>query len=209
MAVGVAGQNEHVEGLARQVEAVALVDEQRRLDRRDRQLVLLAHRALGVLGRHPVGQQVALEARPRFGIQPGAHRQLAIAPALHDLGRARQLGQARAGADVVGVVVRDHEPAHVRMPEQRQRLQPAPPGTRSAEAAIDQRPPLGIVDGVAVHVVERPGQGLRDAVHATAELLELELAPRPGAQGAVRPCSTNAACVTGIACAKCRSAASA
>ena len=75
----------------------------------------------------------------------------------------------------------------MRVPEQRQRLLPATPGAGGAEAAVDQRPALGVVDGVAVHVVERPGQGLRDAVHAAAELGDLELAPRTGAQGAVRP----------------------
>ena len=65
VAVGVTRQDEHLERLARELEHVALVDEMRRLDRRDRQLVLLARRALGVLARHAVRQQVAAEARRR------------------------------------------------------------------------------------------------------------------------------------------------
>ena len=115
------------------------------------------------------------------------HGQLAVAPALHDLLGARELGQSRARADVIGVVVRDHEAAHVRVPEQRERLLPAAPGARRADPAVDQRPALRVVDCVAVDVVERPGQRLRDAMHAVAELLHLELAPRAAAQGAVRP----------------------
>ena len=203
------GEHEHLERLARELEGVALVDEARRLDGRDRQLVLLAGRSLGVLGGHPVGEEIAREARPRVGVEPRPHGQVAVDPALHDLLGARQLGQARARPDVIGVVVRDHEPAHVRVAEQRQRLPPAPAGAGRPEAAVDQRPAVGVVDGVAVDVIERPGQRLRDAVHAAAELLHLELAPRASAQGAVRPCATNDACVTGIACAKCASTASA
>ena len=207
--VGVARHDEDVERLAREVERVALVDEVRRLDRRDRQLVLLVDGALGVLDGHAVGDEVAPEARCGLRVDPGADRQLAVAPALHDLRRLRELGEARARPDVIGVVVRDHEAAHERIAEQRERLAPAPAGAGRAEAAVDQRPALGVVDGVAVDVIERPRQRLRDAVHATAEVLDLELAPRTRAQGAVRPCATNAACVTGIVCSKCRSAASA
>jgi hypothetical protein len=43
-----------------------------------------------------------------------------------------------------------------------------------------------------VDVVERPGQWQRDAVHAATEILHLEFARRPSAQGAVRPCAMNA-----------------
>ncbi len=187
MAVGMTREEEHVERLAGEVEGVSLVHEHGRLDGRDRKLVLLAGRALGVGERHAVGQQVALEASTRVEIEPRAHGQLAIAGALHDLLRAGELGQARARADVIRVVVRDHEPTHARVPEQFERLFPAAAGAGSAQPAVDQRPALGVVDRVAVHVVECPRQRLRDAVDATAELLDLELAPRACAQGAVRP----------------------
>ena len=187
VAVRVAGQHEHVERLAGEVERVALVHEVRRLDGHERNCVLVADRALGEVRRHAVSHQVALEARAGLGIEPGGHGQLAVAPALHDLLGAGELGQSRARADVVGVVVRDHEAAHVRVPELRERLLPAPPGARRAEPAVDQRPALRVVDRVAVDVVERPRQRLRDAVHAVAQLPHLELAPRAAAQGAVRP----------------------
>ena len=45
VAVGVTGQDEHVERLAGEIERVALVHEVRRLDGRDRQLVLLVRRS--------------------------------------------------------------------------------------------------------------------------------------------------------------------
>ena len=89
VAVGVPGQDEHVEGLAGQVERIALVHEPGRLDRRDRQLVLLARGALGVLDRHAVRQQVALEARTGVEVEPRAHGQLAVARPLQDLLGAR------------------------------------------------------------------------------------------------------------------------
>ena len=209
VAVGVTGQEQHLERLAGEIEGVALVDEVRRLDGRDRQLVLGLRGARGVLARHPVPKHPALEAVAGVAIEPRAHGQLAIDAPLHDLLRARDLRQAGARADVVGVVVRDHHAPDVRVPEQRECLLPAPAGSRRAEAAVDQRPALGVVDRVAVHVVERPRQRLRDAMHAIAEVLHLELAPRADAQGAVRPWATNAACVTGMACSKCGSAASA
>ena len=187
MAVGVTREDEHVEGLAGEVEGVSLVHQHGRLDGRDRKLVLLVGRALGVGERHAVGQQIALEAGSRVEIEPRAHRQLAIAGALHDLLDSGQLGQAGARADVIRVVVRDHEATDARVSEQSECLFPAAAGSGGAEPAVDQRPALGVVDRVAVHVVECPRQRLRDAVDATAELLHLELAPRACAQGAVRP----------------------
>jgi hypothetical protein len=95
------------------------------------------------------------------------------------------------------------------MPEPCERLLPAAARAGGAEPAVDQRPALRVVDRVAVHVVERPGQGLRDAVDAAAEIADLELAPRARAQGAFRPSSTNEPWVTGIAASKWRSTAAA
>ena len=85
VAVGVAGQQEHLERLAGEVERVALVHEVGRLDRRDRQLVLLLGRALRVLARHAVREQPALEAVAGAEVEPRAHGQVAVDAALHDL----------------------------------------------------------------------------------------------------------------------------
>ena len=108
---------------------------------------------------------------------------------------------ARARSDVVGVEVRDHDAAHLRVAEQRERLRQRLPVSGVPRPQSIERPALGILDRVAVHVVERPGKRQRDAVHAAAEIR-----PRARAagarQGAVRPNSTNAACVTGMCSAK-------
>ena len=119
--VGVARQHEHVERLAGEIERVALVDQVRRLDG-----------AIGSSSSSPAERSASSPAcrgragsgrsAARVGIEPGAHRQVAIARALHDLLGAGQLGQARARPDVIGVVVRDHDAPHLRIAEQRERL---------------------------------------------------------------------------------------
>ena len=68
--------------------------------------------------------------------------------------------------------------------------------------------PDGVLDRIAMHVVELPRQRLRDAVHAAAEISDLRR-PRLSHQGAVRSFATKAACVIGIRMAKSRSTASA
>ena len=83
MAVRVTRQEKDLEGLAGEVEDVALVDEARRLHRRDRQLVLLLDGALGVLARHAVQQQPLPEAIGGVAVEPRAHGQVAVDPALH------------------------------------------------------------------------------------------------------------------------------
>ena len=99
--------------------------------------------------------------------------------------------------------MRDHDAPHARVAELRERLAPAGVGLGGAEAAVDERPALGILERVAVDVIERPGERQGDAVDAVADCRELHR------QGARRSNSTNAACVTGMRSEKICSTASA
>ena len=113
----------------------------------------------------------------------------------------RECDERRARADVVGMEVRDHDAAHLRLPELLERVAPGMLRLRRSEAAVDQRPALRILDRVAVDVVERPWQRVGDAVDAPAQIRDR--------QGARRPNSTKAACVTGMCSEKNTSTASA
>ena len=91
----------------------------------------------------------------------------------------------------------------MRVAELRERVAPPDLGLGRAETAVDDGPALGILERVAVDVIERPGQGKGDAVDALADRRDLDR------QGARRSNSTNAACVTGMCSEKICSTASA
>ncbi len=166
--VGVARQEEHEEPLVRDLDSVALGDQAGRLRGVDRDATLVVGRPGGLGLGHAVSAQIRSEGAV-VGAKPGSLREFPVGCALDDLGGVRELLERAARTDVVGVVVGDDDAADSRRPQLCECFRPAAGRSRRSEAAVDDRPPVGILERVAVDVVERPGKRERDAVDPAAE----------------------------------------
>ena len=201
MAVRVSPQHEHAERHARDLDLVALLDQARRLGHVHLCLEGRPEPRRDEVVRHAEGPEVLGRLRLVASRSERALGRCGVLGALHDLLGAGECDERRARADVVGMEVRDHDAAHLRLPELLERVAPRTLRLRRSEAAVDQRPALRILDRVAVDVIERPRQRVGDAVDAPTQIRDR--------QGARRPNSTKAACVTGMCSEKNTSTASA
>jgi len=167
--VGVAGQVEDAPAPPAGVDDVALVHQVGGDGELDRGADLGPRRRRSQVGRHAVIEQVALVLGV-VALLPAGHRQGPVEPALDDLSGSREPGEPGARPEVVGVVVGEHEPGHRRVAEGLKDVLPPRQGQGSAEAGVDERPPVRRRQRVAVDVVERPGQRHRHLDDAGLEL---------------------------------------
>jgi hypothetical protein len=146
------------------------------------------------VGRDPVTAEPLDEDASPVLPAPDERALRIVDPALRD-GRARQLGEVRRCADMVGVEMRDHDAPNRLAVERGELVRPPLPRVRQAEPCVDHRPTVLAGQQVRVDVARPVRERERDAADSALELVH---PPNPIRLRCLRPDVAESAVLTEI-----------